>query len=514
MTPSVPMTATSIVLADSLPMRALLAVLLLGVSTTSVWADLPQSWSFAVYKDGGLLLVNTPGSPSVSDDWSSTEGSEVNRAISFNGSGFAQVTSSSLTLDSRCSYSHNQIQGPWPDWFKQTTSRVVASITFASPVVFRGTRQHAMSQSALRMFSSATSGVSGVPVLTSSGTAGGAFDSISVPFSGLRASVDLDLYSNVAGQTWFSSADPESRLGAANSNATASVEWDENTVITPFSAANFPRASPGFPGYDLVTATAPGSCEAPVSFSVQTYRGQPANATISFNPLSGGTLPPGRHNVTCTVNYAWGPVDTFGFVATVHATPGPCPEDNMMVANGSNTLVSLKHPFLCGVTSRGLTARDASGAVIFSTANSAEEVQVAFPVGINTVTMSGERNDGLGSYSCAFTVTVLAALGAPQDFPNDTDGDGAADWEELRARTNPFDSRDRLKLEAMNLAGALKLQWSAKAGVRYQLEQGALDGQPWQPLGSVISTTNDGPHEVDLPMVGPSGFYRVGVIIP
>jgi hypothetical protein len=104
----------------------------------------------------------------------------------------------------------------------------------------------------------------------------------------------------------------------------------------------------------------------------------------------------------------------------------------------------------------------------------------------------------------------------PGPYPNDRDGDGLAEWAELRSRTNPLDASDFLKAEgaAMFPGGTLRLDWLTRGGVSYQPERGMLGSTNWIALPPVISSPTDISTNVLIPHAttnGPLQFFRIRV---
>ena len=94
------------------------------------------------------------------------------------------------------------------------------------------------------------------------------------------------------------------------------------------------------------------------------------------------------------------------------------------------------------------------------------------------------------------------------DAPNvDSDGDGASNWQEFLAGTDPRDPESVLKTRITNSPQGRRLSWNTVAGGVYQL-QVTTDFQNWSSLGSprfAVGTTDS------VLLTGPQGvsYYRV-----
>ncbi len=454
---------------------------------------------------------NGPGQTSVTSTWSSAEGSEPGRLISLSAFASAGLSGNSMNFDCECEFSYNADSSLHPDWHAGVRADLLAAVTFDHPVVYRGVSNSYASISVLRMSAYAYSGNGNIFEARAPGLSDAYETAGSAPFFGLNRLIDLHPFSQTGGAV-NDFPTPLSHLGGAHAGSFGSVEWDENTVVGQneryFDATGVARGQ----DYDQTIDTTPGGCDALVNFQPRTWAGRPANAAVAFSPTT-GSFSVGRHTVTCTVNYAWGPVQTFPFTVTVNAAPGPCPKSMMVVANGLTASVLLKHPAFCGADHRNLLVLDEQGGVIISNANSPAEVQATFPIGSNYVAMSGTRDDGFGFYNCAFQVTVLPSYGLPEDHPDDSDGDEIPDWLELLAHTNPLDAEDRFEMRMTAAPAGMRLAWEGRAGVAYQVEEGGLDVQGWSPAGPVISVTSDGPQSLLVPTTGHSRrFFKLSLV--
>jgi hypothetical protein len=93
----------------------------------------------------------------------------------------------------------------------------------------------------------------------------------------------------------------------------------------------------------------------------------------------------------------------------------------------------------------------------------------------------------------------------------DADGDGADNWHEFKAGTNPNDASSLLKVKtAKGAAQAATVQWPSVLGKQYVIERAAsLFAPVWTPV-----STNNGTGwnlEYQDPAPGGVNFYRVRV---
>jgi len=139
-------------------------------------------------------------------------------------------------------------------------------------------------------------------------------------------------------------------------------------------------------------------------------------------------------------------------------------------------------------------------------ANDASDVVLA-TLAITTPTDSD--NDGLPDR------WELDHLGTLTHHGNqDSDLDLQTNREEWAARTDPSDATSRLTVSGVTwAAGAPRVEWSGRAGVRYQLERRpnltSLSG--WIPTGDTVQGS-EGPLRAVLSEPADSGFYRLRVL--
>jgi hypothetical protein len=92
--------------------------------------------------------------------------------------------------------------------------------------------------------------------------------------------------------------------------------------------------------------------------------------------------------------------------------------------------------------------------------------------------------------------------------PNvDSDGDGATNWEEFLAGTNPRDPNDALKTRLINSPQGRRLSWSTVAGLVYQA-QSTTDFHHWPSMGSPRFATG-AEDSMLLPASQAGAYYRV-----
>lgn len=94
----------------------------------------------------------------------------------------------------------------------------------------------------------------------------------------------------------------------------------------------------------------------------------------------------------------------------------------------------------------------------------------------------------------------------------DKDGDGATNWEEYIAGTNPTSANQVFKsILAVNQGQGPTLSWSSVAGKTYRILIGMNLDTPFQ-THSTVPSTGDGTTSVTLPVGAQTGFYRVEVL--
>lgn len=96
----------------------------------------------------------------------------------------------------------------------------------------------------------------------------------------------------------------------------------------------------------------------------------------------------------------------------------------------------------------------------------------------------------------------------------DSDLDLQSNSAEWAARTDPSDATSRLMVSGVTWAeGAPRVEWSGRAGVRYQLERRPNLSSPadWIPIGDAIQGS-EGPLRAGLSEPADSGFYRLRVL--
>jgi hypothetical protein len=203
--------------------------------------------------------------------------------------------------------------------------------------------------------------------------------------------------------------------------------------------------------------------------------------SVAFNPPTGfltafGGLPTGH----CTIIYKVGVTQEFDFsVSYQMITNGPL----VRFANAGETTARIDYPPAWTNTCLALTN------IVLSPPPGSY-----LPVGTNQGNANWHSSSGF-SGDCPFQIIVktnlTGNLGIYQtlqaEFPNDSDGDGMADWQELIAGTEMLDATSVLKLSApVVTATNVTLTWPTVPGIRYQLESG-INGWQFAPIGDVIT---------------------------
>jgi len=96
----------------------------------------------------------------------------------------------------------------------------------------------------------------------------------------------------------------------------------------------------------------------------------------------------------------------------------------------------------------------------------------------------------------------------------DADGDGAGDWEEFIADTNPLDARDYLYVHPVLIGARCYAQWAPRGTRIYRVEVCDDLAQPaWEDSGrGVVRAAGD--TVLRVPMTGQRGFLRVQAMLP
>ena len=90
----------------------------------------------------------------------------------------------------------------------------------------------------------------------------------------------------------------------------------------------------------------------------------------------------------------------------------------------------------------------------------------------------------------------------------DSDGDGATNQEEFLAGTDPSDASDKLTVELLNLEDGQRLQWNAKPGAVYQLQNSNNLNGSWINVGEPV-LASESETGISLRSVGDVNFYRI-----
>jgi hypothetical protein len=96
---------------------------------------------------------------------------------------------------------------------------------------------------------------------------------------------------------------------------------------------------------------------------------------------------------------------------------------------------------------------------------------------------------------------------------DDADGDGATNYEEFRAGTNPLDASSVFRIQEFRRAGdEFELIWLARSNKLYQIERGELhDSASWDELGALIPGVEGVVTQSVSGSPGGSHFFRIRV---
>jgi hypothetical protein len=101
-------------------------------------------------------------------------------------------------------------------------------------------------------------------------------------------------------------------------------------------------------------------------------------------------------------------------------------------------------------------------------------------------------------------------------FDQDTDRDGQTDWAEIRAGTDPTDSKSFFAIRSVtvNGDGSKTLTWSSVAGKTYQVWfKDEAAGRQWLRVGGEVTATGDKATLVDRPAIDvPNRLYRIQLL--
>jgi hypothetical protein len=95
------------------------------------------------------------------------------------------------------------------------------------------------------------------------------------------------------------------------------------------------------------------------------------------------------------------------------------------------------------------------------------------------------------------------------DASADSDGDGATNGQEFVAGTDPSDPSDSLRVSLTKLERGQRLEWDARPGVLYQLQQiAALGSGDWVNIGEPVLALEKRAG-ITLESVENMKFYRI-----
>jgi len=242
-----------------------------------------------------------------------------------------------------------------------------------------------------------------------------------------------------------------------------------------------------------------------------TYTGKTRiNGNIEFNPLEGQpTFFGGLEIADCTVIYSLGATQRFSFgISYQMMAKGPL----VRFADCGQTTAKVDYPAAWSKTCffiTNMTFQPPSGSML--------------PVGTNQGVATWYSSRGL-SGACPFDIIVKPCIARPElaldslrnEFPNDSDGDGMLDWQELVAGTETLDASSVLAFSTPVLTPTnITLSWPTIPGIRYQLELGGLAGG-FSPVGSVVTgMLASGSAQIAMPLVAEAmtnRLYRLRVV--
>jgi hypothetical protein len=220
---------------------------------------------------------------------------------------------------------------------------------------------------------------------------------------------------------------------------------------------------------NIVTTTAPGACDAVVSFVNPVATDNCGPVSVVCHPPAGTAFPKGVTSVTCTATDAAGNAATCTFTVTVNDTEPPmivCPA-NVVVNNDAGqceAVVNYPVPVVSDIC-------DASPVVVCNPPSGS-----FFPIGTTTVTCTATDASGNGN-SCTFEVTV----------------------------ENQTQVALLIRLEGGNVV----IAWPMPCEGTYVLEQTSdlKVAYPWSPVLEPVDVV-DGRFQVTTPASGAARYFR------
>ena len=91
---------------------------------------------------------------------------------------------------------------------------------------------------------------------------------------------------------------------------------------------------------------------------------------------------------------------------------------------------------------------------------------------------------------------------------DETTAHGATNQEEFLAGTDPSDASDKLTVELLSLEDGQRLQWNAKPGAVYQLQNSNNLNGNWINVGEPV-LASESETGISLRSVGDVNFYRI-----
>jgi hypothetical protein len=307
--------------------------------------------------------------------------------------------------------------------------------------------------------------------------------------TGLATSITADF-------TGIASTGISGLTGDSGADFNLTLQFDENVAIPPD---------------DMMLQASSGQCGVVLSYPpVTTYTGlteaQLTNiSSITYTPPAGSLFSyafPPWITATRVINYKWGISQTNTFGVTMN--PGIAPPDIVRASwDGKGALVYFTIPNLINCIGTATTT------VTVPSGN-------YWLIGTNTDTVFSQPTFFFG-ISESFNITVVDAKNIAALYPNDTDGDGVPDWQEIIAGTDWHDPTDWFHIQNWTRAGNdIQISWWGAGGITYQLQSFVPGSNISQPIGAPVTPTV--PRQL-ITVTDPgaftnntSRFYRVAVL--